>query len=258
MEQTGSNVRQTPNWGSRPMTLGNLATVPRSRMVMALGCLMLAVIPGCAAVNAHYAAKIPHPGVVNPSQPHELQLVSMPPYVVEPPDELEISVRPISPDVTVTSATVQADGNIDLGYAGDVYVAGLTLAQIESKIAQQLAARPDTKERYAVSVRLVNGSQSKFYYVIGTVTNQGRFALKGNETVLEAILASGLKSNSVPEKASLVRPHPTGGPDQVFKIDWIGIRERGDTTTNYQLFPGDRILVPGVRPPGLLSTLFGG
>jgi polysaccharide export outer membrane protein len=39
------------------------------------------------------------------------------------------------------------------------------------------------------------------------------------------------------------------------KIDWCGIKDRGDTLTNYQLFPGDRIVVPGTRPPGLIATL---
>ena len=107
-------------------------------------------------------------------------------------------------------------------------------------------------------MRLSAGSQSKVYYVMGTVSTQGKFPVKGNETVLEVILAAGLKSNSVPEKSYLVRPHPTGGPDLVFKIDWCGIRDRGDTTTNYQIFPGDRIVVPGTRPPGLISTLLGG
>ena len=104
----------------------------------------------------------------------------------------------------------------------------------------------------------MNGSQSKFFYVLGTVSNQGRFPISGNETVLDGIIAAGLRSNSLPEKSYLVRPHPNGGADQVYKIDWISIKERGDTLTNYQLFPGDRIVVPGGKPPGLLSTLLGG
>ena len=71
-------------------------------------------------------------------------------------------------------------------------------------------------------------------------------------------LAAGLRINSLPEKSYLVRPHPAGGPDQVLKIDWFGIRDRGDTLTNYQIFPGDRLIVPGGRPPGLIGSLFGG
>jgi polysaccharide export outer membrane protein len=191
-------------------------------------------------------------------------MVSMPPYVVEPPDEIEIVVRPAPAAMAnLTTFVVRSDGNIDLGFAGDVYVAGLTLSQVEQKVAQHLeavsASRGERKhEPIEASVRLVNGSQSKFYYVLGTVSNQGKFPITGNETVLDGILTAGLRSNSLPEKSYLVRPHPNGGADQVYKIDWDGIKHRGDTLTNYQLFPGDRIVVPGGKPPSLLSTLVGG
>ncbi len=223
---------------------------------------LIPILAGCAGLGSRHAEKkIPQLGMIDPNQSRELEMVSMPPYVVEPPDELEVSVRPAYPDLTLTTLPVQMDGNIDLGFVGDVYVAGLTLEQIELKIAQHLnalagARRP--REGYHVSVRLVNGSQSKSYYVLGTVTTQGKFPVTGNDTVLDAILQAGLRSNSLPEKAYLVRPHPAGGPDQIMAIDWCGIRDRGDTLTNYQIFPGDRIIVPGGRAPGLLSTLFGG
>ena len=190
-------------------------------------------------------------------------MVSMPPYVVEPPDELEISIRPAIADVNFTTLVVQSDGVLDLGYAGDVYVSGLTLAQVETKLAQHLDAFAASRGERSrgpteVSTRLVNGSQSKFFYVLGTVSNQGRFPVTGNENVLDGIIAAGLRSNSLPQKAYLVRPHPNGAADQILKIDWVGIKERGDATTNYQLFPGDRIVVPGGKPPGLISSLVGG
>ena len=109
-----------------------------------------------------------------------------------------------------------------------------------------------------MSVRLATGSQSKFYYVLGAVTTQGRSPILGNETVLDAILEAGLRSNSNPQKAYLVRPHPPSGGDLILKIDWDSITNRGDTMTNYQLLPGDRVIVPGGKPPGLLGSLFGG
>ena len=238
-----------------------------SRMATARGCRRIVVVAllglvgtlaGCGTLRGKHE---PQPGIVDPRQPKELEMVSMPPYVIEPPDEIEVSVRPTSLEVLLTTVAVQADGVIDLGFAGDVYVAGLTLAQAEQKIAQHLepiAERRKVREPVDVSVRLVNGSQSKFYYVIGSVTTQGRFPIVGNENVLDAILAAGLRSNSNPEKAYLVRPHPPSGADQILKIDWLGIKERGDTMTNYQLFPGDRLVVPGGKQPGLLGSLFGG
>ena len=218
---------------------------------------------GCSAFREHREKKIPQFGVVDPHQPRELEKVSLPSYVVEPPDELEISVRPSSLDITSLSQVVRQDGVVDLGFYGDVYVSGLTIDDVEQKIAQHLtpfAVQKNIREPVEVSVRLVNGSQSKSkqFYVIGTVATQGRFPLAGSETVLDGILLAGLKSNSLPEKAYLVRPHPAGGPDTVLRIDWCGIKDRGDTLTNYQLLPGDRIIVPGGKAPGLVGTLFGG
>ena len=34
-----------------------------------------------------------------------------------------------------------------------------------------------------------------------------------------------------------------GGPDQVLPVDWEAITRQGDTKTNYQLQPGDRLYV---------------
>jgi polysaccharide export outer membrane protein len=228
------------------------------RTLNALGLLAMGFsLAGCGVIGGGHSSQ----AVVDAHQPRELEMVSMPPYVIEPPDELEISVRPAAVEMPLTSVTVQADGVVDLGFMGDVYLAGLTLAQAEQKIAEQL--EPFARERrikapVEVSVRLVNGSQSKFYYVMGVVTTQGRFPIIGNETVLDAILAAGLLVKSQPSKAYLVRPHPVNGRDQILKIDWDGIRDRGDTMTNYQLFPGDRLIVPGGRPPNKLGVaLFG-
>jgi len=229
---------------------------------IAMAAVLLISVTGCHGLGKKHEAKsVPQYGIIDPHQPGELRKISETPYVIEPPDELEILVQPPFPDWTPSNFTVKADGYVDLGLAGDVYVSGLTLAEAEERISLQVndAARaqaPRPGQPYRVSVRLATG-QSKYYYVLGTVTTQGRVKSNANDTVLDAILQAGLKSNSLPEKAYLVRPHPLGGQDQVYKIDWFGIRDRGDTLTNYQIYPGDRIVVPGTKPPGLISTLLG-
>lgn len=236
-------------------------SVRLSRALPRLGLLVLVLVAhGCGAFSNHRDRKVPQYGGYDPNQPRELQMTTMPPYVVEPPDELEVSVRPAALDVPLTTLTVRSDGVLDLGFNGEVYVTGLTIQEVERKIAQHLAplaAQKKVKEPVQVSVRLVNGTQTKQYYVIGTVSTQGSFPLTGSETVLDAILRAGLRSNSLPDKAYLARPHPAGGPDTVLRIDWERIK-MGDTFTNYQLLPGDRIVVPGGKPPGLISTLVGG
>jgi len=225
------------------------------------GLILLSAV-GCQSIERNHATKhIPERGVIDPAQPRELQKVPYPPYVIEPPDELDIAVKPAVLDGVPASYVVQSDGFVDLGFAGSVFVAGGTLADAEQRIAEHLAglkspAPIEAREPYQVSVRLTT-NQSKYFYVIGAVGTPGRIKCTGNETVLDAILQAGLRSHSLPEKAYLVRPHFPGGPDQVLKIDWEGIKDRGDTLTNYQIMPGDRVVVPGTKPPGLLKTLLG-
>ncbi len=223
---------------------------------------VVAMVSGCSSMaRKHEAERIPQYGVIDPNQPRELHKSPFPPYVIEPPDELEIGIRPPLPDGTPSSFVVQPDGFVDLGFVGDVFLAGVTLSEAEERIAAHLADQKkgtdgDTKATYEVSVRLAN-NQSKFFYVLGAVGNQGRFKCTGNETVLDAVLQAGLRSNSLPDKMYVSRPHPAGGPDVILKVDWFGVRDRGDTLTNYQLIPGDRLIVPGTKPPGVLGSLLG-
>jgi polysaccharide biosynthesis/export protein len=225
---------------------------------------LLMITSGCSSIaRKHEADRIPQYGVIDPHQPRELHKAPYPPYVIEPPDELEIAIRPPLPDGAPSTFVVQPDGFVDLGFAGDIFVVGLTLAEAEDRIEQHLAEQKKAsnddpgKTSYEVSVRLAN-NQSKFYYVLGSVGNQSRAKCTGNETVLDAVLQAGLRSNSLPDKIYVSRPHPAGGPDIILKVDWFGIRDRGDTLTNYQIQPGDRVIVPGTKPPGVLGSLLGG
>jgi len=239
--------------------VARMLSYPRRPLLLS-AFVALGAMSGCRNIaRNHEASKIPQYGTIDPHQAAELRKVVYPSYVIEAPDELEIAVKPAFPDWPTSTFVVRSDGAVDLGFAGDVFVSGLTLTEAEERVAEQLnmferARDPNSAINYRVSVRLANG-QSKYYYVIGEVTTPGRFKVTGNELVLDAITQAGLKPNSLPEKAYLVRPHPLGGPDQVYRIDWCGIRDRGDTLTNYQIMPGDRVVVPGTRPPSLIRSL---
>jgi polysaccharide export outer membrane protein len=223
--------------------------------------VVLLLVGGCASFGKHKERHVPQYGVIDPNLPRELHKVTMPRHVVEPPDELQVSVKPTSFGFDMTRLIVQADGTLDLDFYGDLYVAGLTLDEVERKLVDRFtveALRRDIRGPVQASVRLADGRNSKRFYVLGAVENPSSFPILGNETVMDGILQAGLRSHSLPEKAYLVRPHPIDGADQVFKIDWFGITQRGDPLTNYQLMPGDRIYVPGGKPPGLLQSLLGG
>ena len=159
---------------------------PCQRTVIALAAVLLtlAFVPGCSGPGRrHEARRVPDRGYIDPDQARELDKVTMPRYVVEPPDELEISIRPAPADWNQTTVVVQQDGMIDLGFAGDVYVVGLSLEEVELKIAQQLAAAAMAQgqkvpQPYRVSARLTN-VQSKYLLCDGNRRHPGSVSHQG-------------------------------------------------------------------------------
>jgi len=140
---------------------------------------------------------------------------------------------------------VRPDGTVGLGVYGSVYVTGMTLQQARNAIELHLSHHIHRPE-VSVDVLAYN---SKVYYVITDGGGAGeqvyRIPSTGNETVLDAIAGvNGLPT--VASKASIwiARPSPNQGtPDQVLKVDWQAIAEGAQTTTNYQMLPGDRLYV---------------
>jgi polysaccharide export outer membrane protein len=80
--------------------------------------------------------------------------------------------------------------------------------------------------------------------------------ITGNETVLDAIhFAGGLIPTAAPQNIRLVRPAPPGACcEQLLPVNLSAIVNGGDSTTNYQLMPGDRIVV--YRDPIVRTTVF--
>jgi hypothetical protein len=80
------------------------------------------------------------------------------------------------------------------------------------------------------------------YYVLGEVNSPGAFQLQGRETVLDGIIAAGgLNDRASRRNIILVRPTTPHSCRVVLPICYREIVQLGDTTTNYQLAPGDRI-----------------
>jgi polysaccharide biosynthesis/export protein len=191
----------------------------------------------------------PHPDV-----PREFAKRPLPPYVVEPPDILLVSLpKALSlPDQPVEGQhLVRPDGTISLGIYGDVYVAGLSLTEARDAIAAQLHVRiteksiEDIKKDLVVDVLAYN---SKVYYVITDGGGYGEqvypIPITGNETVLDALS----KINGLPPVASkkriwVARATLDCDNPQILPVDWCGITQRGCAVTNYQIMPNDRVYV---------------
>jgi polysaccharide export outer membrane protein len=234
--------------------------------------LALAVMASCGCQTV----RTPEEKIAKSNVPREFSKVSMPDYVVEPPDLILVEVLEALPGREIHGERlVRPDGKISLGFYGDVYVAGLTTEQIKEKLVihlrkyltdstlglvrynektQQFEDRdPIESDRVFVDVTAYN---SKVYYIQGDVGSPGRLPITGNETVLDAIIyAGGLTGTAAQQNIRVVRPAPPGACcQQVLPVNYPAIVNVGDTTTNYQLMPGDRIVV--FRDPIVRTTIF--
>ncbi len=160
------------------------------------------------------------------------------------------------PKVTVTLAQSQAaerisgahlirpDGTISLGTYGRVHVAGMTIPQVRQAVEAHLAQYLLNPE---VGVDVQNYNSKLFYVILdggGLGQTVVRLPVTGNDTVIDAISqVNGLTPVSSRDRMWVSRPAPAGECHQILPVDWRAISECGDTATNYQLMPGDRVFV---------------
>jgi polysaccharide export outer membrane protein len=175
--------------------------------------------------------------------PRELDKRLLPPYIVEPGDGLLVQPANLeSPVRFPADQPVLPDGTINLGRYGQIVAAGKTVEEIAALVRTTVEAT--TKDGGPITVRLVS-RVSKVYYVLGEVNAPGSFPVQGRETVLDAILAAGgLTDRASRRNILLSRPTAPDGCRLVLPICYQEIVQLGDTSTNYQIAPGDRVFVP--------------
>jgi polysaccharide export outer membrane protein len=231
--------------------------------------LTVVLAGGCQTV------KTPEEKIAQSNLPREFSKVTLPEYVVEPPDLITVEVLEALPGRPISGERlVRPDGKVSLSFYGELYVAGLTTTEIKEKVVLHLRkyirdevlglyaqdengdwkeVEPKDSDRVFVDVTAYN---SKNYYVWGDVAAPGKLPITGNETVLDAInYSGGLIPTAAPQNIRLVRPAPPGACcEQALPVNLAAIVSGGDPTTNYQLMPGDRLVV--YRDPIIRTTLF--
>lgn len=178
------------------------------------------------------------------------------PYVIEPPDSIRISA-PNAPEIDGRGGTIRPDGYVTMPLLGDVFVAGKTPTQLASEIQLK------TLKYYEdVNVQVeVTGFNSKVYYMAGE-TSIGPKPYNGKDTVLDAVLRSGLPRTSWPEYCVVIRPNEDGELIRRMTLNLKDMYERGDLRYNAVLEEGDIVYLPinplaavGVIVQNLLSPV---
>jgi polysaccharide export outer membrane protein len=207
--------------------------------------------------------------------PRELSEEVLSVYIVEPGDVLYLEAAKFdSPMRLPGDQTVQPDGSIELGKYGRLQVAGMTIPEIRDAVQaavdireesdwlrraaerdnpsdskntkEKILAEREWQEAREVVVRLVDW-KSKVFYVMGEVNSPGAYPFSGSENVLDALVAAGdITQRS--DRHHIILSRPTGPCDQrlVLPICYDNLVQLGDSSSNYQILPGDRIFVPSI------------
>lgn len=176
-----------------------------------------------------------------PCVPTELTKQVLPNHTLQPGDTILLEV--LDDDSTLrfpADQTVMPDGSIDLAQFGRVVVASMSPEQAEGMIQNIIATNGN--ESVAINVRLIQPVHR--FYVVGEVNSPGSYPLKGHESVLDAIMkAGGLTDEASACDILLARPTTPCSCRVTLPVCYRSITQLGDTSTNYHLQPGDRIVV---------------
>jgi len=158
-------------------------------------------------------------------------------YRAQPGDQLFISVW--REETLQRQVIVRPDGGIRFPLAGEVHAAGLSLAEIEAKLKEQLMTYiPDP----AVSVSLLQSTGNRVY-VLGKVNRPGEYVLPRNIDVMQALaLAGGMTPFAKKSKIKILREEE--GSKHAYLFNYTEAEKGERLNQNIMLAPGDTVVVP--------------
>jgi polysaccharide export outer membrane protein len=159
-------------------------------------------------------------------------------YQIGAGDTLHINVWG-EPTASVNGAVVRSDGKISLPLIHEIYVLGMTTAQAEKAIGEQLGRFLNAPD---VAV-IVGGINSKKIYVTGQVKKEGTILYTYRMTIMQAISeAGGLTPYAKRKKIYVLRNED--GRDYRLTFDYDAVLRGEHMEMNVPLKPGDQLIVP--------------
>jgi polysaccharide export outer membrane protein len=162
-----------------------------------------------------------------------------PRYTLKSGDSFSL-LFPFSPEFNQT-LKVQPDGFVSLREVGDVYMAGLTLSQVKDLVAERYSAI-----LYQPSVSVVPENLQEHYFIVaGEVSRPGKYDLRGEATVLQAIAMAGGFTQDRAKSSEVVLYHREGDHFANGRvIDMKKMTRHRDLREDALVKPGDLIYVP--------------
>jgi polysaccharide export outer membrane protein len=146
----------------------------------------------------------------------------------------------LTPEFNQTAITVQPDGYVTLHGIGDVYVEGQTVPEATKSIRQAYS-----KILHDPVIVITLKDFDKPYFIVGgQVGKPGKYDLRGDTTVSQAVaIAGGFDDNAKHSQVLLFR-RVSNDWVEVKKIDLKQMLQAANLSEDLHLRPGDMLFVP--------------
>jgi polysaccharide biosynthesis/export protein len=183
-------------------------------------------------------------------------------YEIQPGDSFDLTFD-LTPEFNQPGVAVQPDGFVTLRGVGDIKVEGQTVPELTNTLRQAY----DKILHDPIIWVVLRDFQKPYFIANGQVAHPGKYDLRANTTLIEAIaIAGGFTEASKHSEVQLYRRVSSGWAfAQVINVKKM--ESKGILTEDPYLHPGDMLLVPKnrfskIRPfipnPGVGVNAYGG
>ena len=165
--------------------------------------------------------------------PFGLLLAETAAYKIHQGDVLDVSVW--GDETLAKVIRVLPDGSISFPLAGNLFVAGFSITEVEERITKKLKKYlPDPEVKLIVQSKDVNK-----VYILGKVNKTGAITLKGPMTILQALsISGGFNKFADLDEIKILRKN------KALQVDYNNLLRGKNLESNYSLQANDTILVP--------------
>jgi polysaccharide export outer membrane protein len=197
--------------------------------------LLLLLMTGAVGITAQQAS-----GTNEPNQAgHDGFQDRYPRYRLQAGDTFDLSFE-YSPEFN-QQVTVQPDGFVTLREIGDVYVSGLTFPQVGQALSDKYST---ILYQPKVSV-MPRDIQKRYFIAAGEVARPGKYDLRGDTTVEQALAMAGGFSQDRAKHSEVVLFRRNGDTFALGRVlDIKKMQKTRDLREDLFLKPGDLIFVP--------------
>jgi polysaccharide biosynthesis/export protein len=190
--------------------------------------------PGDAGTQAMESAT---PAVKGATQTPTLR-VRNPRYQLCKGDVVELNF-PFTPEFNQT-LTVQPDGYIALRDVGDLHVEGQTIPELTQTLQN---AYKDILHEPVISI-VLKDFEKPYFIVGGEVSKPGKYDLRGDTTVVQALQIGGGMSEDAKHSEVYLFRRVSNDWVETTKLDVKKMMHTGDLAEDLHLRPGDMVFVP--------------